>query len=60
MAYPVVMVLVAMSTANHYLPDEVAGLVVLLLGHAVSATSTRIARGVPCRIVHKSITAAEA
>jgi hypothetical protein len=60
MAYPVVMVLVAMSTANHYLADAVAGLVVLLLGHAVSTTPTRIARRVPCRTVHKSITASEA
>jgi hypothetical protein len=48
MAYPVVMVLVAMTTANHCLADAVAGLVVLLLGHAVSTTPTRIAtRSVP-------------
>jgi hypothetical protein len=43
-AYPVVVVLVVLSTANHYLLDAVAGLVVLLAGYAVSRTALRLGR----------------
>ncbi len=41
-AYPVVVVLVVLSTANHYLVDAVAGLVVLLAGLAISRTAVRL------------------
>jgi hypothetical protein len=41
-AYPVVVVLVVLSTANHYLVDAVAGLAVLLAGLAVSRTAVRL------------------
>jgi hypothetical protein len=38
-AYPVVVVLVVLSTANHYLLATVAGLLVLLAGYAISRTA---------------------
>ena len=41
-AYPVVVVLVVLSTANHYLLDAVAGLLVLLAGYAISRTALRL------------------
>ena len=41
-AYPVVVVLVVLSTANHYLVDALAGLLVLLAGHAISRTAVRL------------------
>jgi hypothetical protein len=41
-AYPVVVVLVVLSTANHYLLDAVAGLLVLLAGFAISRTAVRL------------------
>jgi hypothetical protein len=40
-AYPVVIVLVVLSTANHYLVDALAGLGVLLAGNAISRTAVR-------------------
>jgi hypothetical protein len=40
--YPVVVVLVVLSTANHYLADALAGLVVLLAGYAISRTAVRL------------------
>jgi hypothetical protein len=46
-AYPVVMVLVVMSTANHYLADAAAGFVVLVLGHMVSSGTAHLAGGIP-------------
>jgi hypothetical protein len=41
-AYPVMVVLVVLSTANHYLLDAVAGLVVLLAGFAISRLAVRL------------------
>jgi hypothetical protein len=41
-AYPVLVVLVVLSTANHYLLDAVAGLVVLLTGYAIARAATRV------------------
>jgi hypothetical protein len=41
-AYPVMVVLVVLSTANHYLLDAVAGLVVLLAGFALSHAAVRL------------------
>jgi hypothetical protein len=41
-AYPVVVVLVVLSTANHYLVDGVAGLLVLVAGLAISRTAVRL------------------
>ncbi len=41
-AYPVLVVLVVMSTANHYLVDAVAGLVVLLTGYGIARTAVRL------------------
>jgi hypothetical protein len=46
-AYPVVIVLVVLSTANHYLLDALAGLLVLLVGHAISRTALRPGRVEP-------------
>jgi PAP2 superfamily len=44
-AYPVFMVFVVLGTANHYLADVIAGLVVFALGHVVSDAITRVVRG---------------
>jgi hypothetical protein len=41
-AYPVMVVLVVLSTANHYLLDAVAGLAVLLAGFALSRVAVRL------------------
>lgn len=41
-AYPAMVVLVVLSTANHYLLDVVAGLAVLLAGVAISRSAVRI------------------
>jgi hypothetical protein len=41
-AYPVLVVLVVLSTANHYLLDAVAGLVVLLTGYGIARTAVRL------------------
>ena len=41
-AYPVLVVLVVMSTANHYLVDAVAGLAVLLIGYGIARTAVRL------------------
>jgi hypothetical protein len=41
-AYPVAVALVVLSTANHYLLDVVAGLLVLLAGYAISHTAVRL------------------
>jgi hypothetical protein len=41
-AYPVLVVLVVMSTANHYLVDAVAGLVVLLTGYGIARAAVRL------------------
>jgi hypothetical protein len=41
-AYPVVTVLVVISTANHYLVDAVAGLVVLAAGLLISRAAVRL------------------
>jgi len=41
-AYPVLVVLVVMSTANHYLVDAVAGLAVLLIGQGIARTAARL------------------
>jgi hypothetical protein len=41
-AYPVTVVLVVMSTANHYLLDAVAGLVVLLIAYAITRAAGRL------------------
>jgi hypothetical protein len=41
-AYPVVVVLVVLSTGNHYLVDAVAGLLVLLAGFAITRTSVQL------------------
>jgi hypothetical protein len=40
--YPVMVVLVVLSTANHYLLDAVAGLAVLLAGFAISRSAVRL------------------
>jgi hypothetical protein len=40
--YPVVVVLVVLSTGNHYLLDAVAGLAVLLAGYGLSRTAVRL------------------
>jgi len=40
-AYPVIVVLVVLATANHYLIDAVAGLVVLLAGLSISRMAVR-------------------
>src|SRR4051794_33899558 len=45
--YPVVVVLVVISTANHYLADAVAGFVVLVLGHVVSTHTAQLVRSIP-------------
>jgi hypothetical protein len=41
-AYPAVVVLVVLGTANHYLLDAVAGLAVLLAGWAISRSAVRL------------------
>jgi hypothetical protein len=41
-AYPVLVVLVVLSTANHYLVDAVAGLAVLLAGYGTARTAVRL------------------
>jgi hypothetical protein len=41
-AYPVVIVLVVLSTGNHYLVDAVAGLIVLLAGYVIPRTAVRL------------------
>jgi hypothetical protein len=41
-AHPVVIVLVVLSTGNHYLLDAVAGLLVLLAGYPISRTALRL------------------
>jgi PAP2 superfamily len=41
-AYPVFVVLVVMSTANHYLVDAAAGLVALLTGYGIARTAVRL------------------
>jgi hypothetical protein len=41
-AYPMLVVLVVMSTANHYLVDAVAGLAVLLAGYAIARIAVRL------------------
>jgi hypothetical protein len=41
-AYPAVVVLVVLGTANHYLLDAVAGLAVLLAGSAISRSAVRV------------------
>ena len=43
-AYPVLVLLVVMSTANHYLIDAVAGLAVLLAGYGIARTAARLGR----------------
>jgi hypothetical protein len=43
-AYPVLVVLVVLSTANHYLLDAVAGLAALLAGHAIVRAAVRLGR----------------
>jgi hypothetical protein len=40
--YPIVVVLVVLSTANHYLVDAAAGLLVLLAGYPISRTAVRL------------------
>jgi hypothetical protein len=40
--YPVVVLLVVLSTANHYLLDALAGLLVLLAGTAITHTAARL------------------
>jgi PAP2 superfamily len=40
--YPVLVVLVVMSTANHYLLDAVAGLAVLVAGCGIARTAVRL------------------
>jgi hypothetical protein len=42
LAYPALVVLVVLSTANHYLLDAVAGLFVLLTGFAICRTAVRL------------------
>jgi hypothetical protein len=37
-----VVVLVVLSTGNHYLLDAAAGLLVLLAGHAITRTALRL------------------
>jgi hypothetical protein len=46
-AYPAFMALVVVGTANHYLADVIAGLVVAVLGYSVSELITRVARSGP-------------
>jgi PAP2 superfamily len=46
-AYPAFMVFVVLGTANHYLADVIAGVVVLALGHFVSDVITRVAHSAP-------------
>jgi hypothetical protein len=41
-AYPVLVVLVVLATANHYLVDAVAGLLILLAGYVISRTAVRL------------------
>jgi hypothetical protein len=41
-AYPVVVVLVVLSTANLYVLDAAAGLLILLAGNVISRTAVRI------------------
>ncbi|HYS37890.1 MAG TPA: phosphatase PAP2 family protein [Pseudonocardiaceae bacterium] len=41
-AYPVLVVLVVMSTANHYLLDAAAGLVALLTGYGIARSAVRL------------------
>jgi hypothetical protein len=41
-AYPVLVVLVVLGTANHYLLDAVAGLAVLVVGFAISRSAARL------------------
>jgi hypothetical protein len=41
-AYPITIVLVVLSTANHYLLDAVAGLGVLLAGYGIARTTGRL------------------
>jgi hypothetical protein len=41
-AYPVLVVLVVLATANHYLVDAVGGLLILLAGHVLSRTAVRL------------------
>jgi hypothetical protein len=48
-AYPVVVVLVVMSTANHYLADAIAGLVALLTGYGIARTAVRLGWLKPAR-----------
>ncbi|HZC53134.1 MAG TPA: phosphatase PAP2 family protein [Mycobacterium sp.] len=40
--YPVLVVLVVLSTANHYLLDAVAGLAVLITGYAIARAAVRL------------------
>jgi hypothetical protein len=41
-AYPVTVVLVVLSTANHYALDAVGGLVVLIAGYGLARTAVRL------------------